>query len=57
MINKNSCNPNTDFPTLEKGCSISFWINLDRKLIEEYFKILPDKIYIDVLYYQDVKIL
>ena len=48
-INKNSCNPNTDFPTLEKGCSISFWINLDRKLIEEYFKILPDNIYIDLI--------
>ena len=48
-INKNSCNPNTDFPTFEKGFSISFWINLDRKLTEEYFKILPDKANINFL--------
>ena len=48
-INKNSCNPNTDFPTLEKGFSISFWLNLDRKLTEEYFKILPDKTYINFI--------
>ena len=41
-LNKSSCNLNTDFPTLEKGCSFVFWINLDRKLIEEYFKVLPE---------------
>ena len=46
-INKYSCNLNTDFPTLEKGCSFVFWINLDRKLTEEYFKILPEKTYVN----------
>ena len=49
MINKNSCNVNTDFPTLEKGNSFVFWIKLERKLIEEYFKILPDKTYISFI--------
>ena len=49
MTNKNSCNLNSDFPTLEKGCSISFWINLDRNLTEEYFKILTDKKYINII--------
>ena len=43
MINNYSCNPNTDFPTLEKGCSFVFWINLNKNLMEEYFKILPNK--------------
>ena len=49
IINKNSCNPNSDFPTMEKGCSISFWINLDKKLTEEYFKILPKKTFINFI--------
>ena len=48
-LNKSSCNLNTDFPTLEKGCSFAFWINLDRKLIEKYFKVLPDKEYINLI--------
>ena len=46
-INKNSCNLNTDFPTLDKGCSFVFWINLDRKLTDEYFKILPENTYVN----------
>ena len=35
----NNCSPNinTDFPTLENGCSIIFWVNLDQKLIESFF--------------------
>ena len=49
VINKNSCNPNTDFPTLEKGCSFVFWINIKRKVTEEYFKILPEKTYINLV--------
>ena len=49
LLNKSSCNLNTDFPTLEKGCTFVFWINLDKKLIEEYFKILPDKTFISFI--------
>ena len=49
ILNKSSCNPNTDFPTLEKGCTFVFWINLDKKLIEEYFKILPEKTFISFI--------
>ena len=43
LLNNKSFNLNTDYPTIEKGCSFVFWIKLDRKLIEEYFKILPEK--------------
>ena len=43
LLNNNSFNLNTNYPTIEKGCSFVFWIKLDRKLIEEYFKILPEK--------------
>ena len=48
-LNKSSCNLNTDFPTLEKGCSFVFWINLDKNLIEEYFKVLADKASINLI--------
>ena len=37
ILNNLSSNINTDFPTLENGCSIFFWINLDQKLIESFF--------------------
>ena len=49
ILNKSSCNPNTDFPTLEKGCTFVFWINLDKKLTDEYFKILPEKTFISFI--------
>ena len=48
-INNYSCNPNTDFPTMEKGCSFVFWINLNKSLIEEYFKILPHQTSINLI--------
>ena len=37
ILNNCSSNINTDFPTLENGCSIIFWVNLDQKLIESFF--------------------
>ena len=49
QINYNSCNLNTDFPTLEKGCSFVFWIYLDRNLTVDYFKILPLNTYISFI--------
>ena len=38
-LNKNSINVNTHFPTLENGCSILFWVYLDKELTEYYFNI------------------
>ena len=48
-INNNSIIPNTNFPNLEKGCTFVFWIHLDKRLIEEYFKLLPEKTYINLV--------
>ena len=39
VINTSSSNINTDYPTLENGCSIIFWINLDLELTKKYFDI------------------
>ena len=49
IINKNSINPYSDYPTLEEGCSFSFWINMDNMVIENYFKILPKNIFINFI--------
>ena len=49
ILNKFSNNHVSDFPTLEKGFSFVFWIKLDFKLINEYFKILDDNIDINLI--------
>ena len=49
ILNKFSNNHVPDFPTLEKGFSFVFWIKLDLKLINEYFKILDDNIDINLI--------
>ncbi len=49
IINNNSIIPNTNFPNLVKGCTFAFWIHLDRILIEAYFKLLPEKTYINLV--------
>ena len=49
VLNKFSNNHISDFPTLEKGFSVVFWIKLDFKLINEYFKILDDNIDINLI--------
>ena len=38
-LNKNSINPNTDFPTLKFGLSFVLWVYLDEKLINKYKEI------------------
>ena len=43
ILNQNSCNHDTDFPTLENGFSFVFWIKLNSKIIEQYFQILNNK--------------
>ena len=35
-INKNSINPNTDYPTLQYGLSFIMWIYINEKLIKKY---------------------
>ena len=37
ILNTSSTNLNTDFPTLENGLSLAFWINLEENLIESCF--------------------
>ena len=46
IINKKSCNSNSDYPTLEGGCTFSFWISMDKNIVENYFRILPKNIFI-----------
>ena len=43
FLNDSSNNVNCDFPTLDLGCSFSFWINLDKDIINEYYIINHDK--------------
>ena len=38
-LNRNSVNVNSQFPTIENGCSILFWANVDKQLTEHYFNI------------------
>jgi hypothetical protein len=38
-LNRNSINVNSHFPTIENGCSILFWANVDKQLTEHYFNI------------------
>ena len=38
-LNKNSINPNVDYPTLEHGLSFIFWIYIDSNLIKKYLEI------------------
>jgi hypothetical protein len=49
ILNKNSTNINTDFPTLESGISIIFWINLSKELIESFFLINLGRVAIDLV--------
>ena len=39
FIDENSNNINCDFPTMEQGFSFVFWINLEKHLINEYYKV------------------
>ena len=38
-LNRNSINVNSQFPTIENGCSILFWANIDKQLTDHYFNI------------------
>ena len=38
-LNRNSINVNSHFPTIENGCSILFWANIDKQLTEHYFNL------------------
>ena len=38
-LNKDSINPNTDFPTLKFGLSFVLWVYIDEKLIKKYKEI------------------
>ena len=42
-INKNTINPNTDFPTIQYGMSFIMWIYIDINLIKKYKELNPDK--------------
>ena len=42
-INKNTINPNTDFPTIQYGMSFIMWIYIDLNLIKKYKELHPDK--------------
>ena len=44
LLNKQSKNVNSDFPTLEYGFSFIFWIYLEKNLLENYFKYFPSNI-------------
>ena len=37
-LNKNSINPNIDYPTLEHGLSFIFWFYIDENLIKKYLE-------------------
>ena len=41
-LNKNSLNPNTDFPTIEYGISFIMWIYIDNNLIKKFKEINKD---------------
>ena len=41
-LNKNSLNPNTDFPTLESGISFIMWIYIDINMIKKYKELNND---------------
>ena len=43
LLNPSSNNVNCDFPTLERGCSFVFWINLDKDIIDNYYSLMVDK--------------
>ena len=43
-VNKESRNINSDFPTLEYGFSIVFWIYIRKDLLQNYFKNFPSNI-------------
>ena len=46
-LNKNSINVNSNFPSLENGISLFFWIYLDQELTNHYFNIYKNlKIYL-----------
>ena len=49
MLNTSSCNINTDFAYLDKGCSFVFWIKIEQKLIENYLAILQNKKFINLV--------
>lgn len=49
ILNKDSCNNYSGFPTIEKGFSLVFWVKLDYELIKYYFKILDEKIDINLI--------
>ena len=49
ILNKDSCNNYSCFPTIEKGFSLAFWVKLDYNLIEDYFKILDENIVINLI--------
>lgn len=38
-LNYSSVNINTNFPTLENGCSIVFWINIDQNVLSKYLNL------------------
>ena len=43
ILNKSSNNLNIDSPSLIKGCSIIFYINLDKDLLDNYFQTVVKK--------------
>ena len=43
FLNKNSNNINCDFPTLQNGFSVVFWINLEEKIIKEHYSIYDNE--------------
>ena len=43
FLNKNSNNINCDFPTLQNGFSVVFWINLDEKIIKDHYAIYDNE--------------
>ena len=48
ILNKSSNNLNIDSPSLVEGCSIIFYINLDKDLLDNYFQTILKKTNINV---------
>ena len=41
-LNHNTINCNTDYPTLENGCSFVFWFYMNKNLVTDYYKRNPN---------------
>ena len=48
-LNKNSNNPNADFPNLDNGLSIAFWVKFEVELLKIYYELLPQNTEVNLI--------